>query len=333
MKIRAWMYTGLVAAVAVVGATGAAAQQAGYRKIADIAVGGAATFDYLSVDSAAHRLYLTHGTEVVVIDTQTSAVVGRIPAGPRVHGLVITPGNRGFITNGGDNSVSVVDLTTLTVLAKVPAQANPDAITYDAPRNAVYALNHTGKSATVIDAKTHAVIATIPLSGTAESGQVDPELGRVYVNIEDRSSVDVIDAVTHKVIATWPVAPAEEPTGMAIDTTNHRLFVGGGPNVVMLDGRTGKVLSSLPICEGTDATWFDASAGLVFSSCGGGAGAITVGRVGSAGLTPAQTIATTRGARTMALDAMMHRLYVAGQNYGPSGAIPDSFHVLVFGTP
>lgn len=309
------------------------ARQARYARIADIPVGGAASFDYLNVDSAAHRLYLTHATEVVVIDTVSNAVVGRIPAGPRVHGIVITPGGRGFITNGGDNSVSVVDLDTLKVVGKVPAQANPDAIAYDPARNAVYAFNHTGKSATVIDAKTSAVIATIPLSGTAETGQVDPALGRVYVNIEDKSAVDVIDAVSHKVIATWPVSPAEEPTGMAIDTTSHRLFIGGGPNVVMMDGRTGKVLSSLPICAGTDATSFDAAAGLVFSSCGGGAGAITVGRVSGTTLAAAQTIETTRGARTMALDSMTHRLYVAGQTYGTAGPVADSFHVLVFGLP
>lgn len=330
MRIRTWLFTGLVAAVSV---AATAAQQGTYKKIADIPVGGAASFDYLNVDSAAHRLYLTHGTEVVVIDTTTNAVVGRIPAGPRVHGIVITPGSRGFITNGGENTVSVVDLNTLTVLTKVTAGVNPDAITYDPARNAVYALNHTGKSATVIDAKTNAVLATIPLSGVAEAGQVDPVLGRVYVNIEDKSSVDVIDAVSHKVIATWPVAPAEEPTGMAIDVVNHRVFVGGGPNVAMLDGRTGKVLASLPICEGTDATWFDASAGLVFSSCGGGAGAIAVGRVNGTSLSAVGTIVTTRGARTMALDVMTHRLYVAGQNFGPSGPVPDSFHVLVFGTP
>jgi YVTN family beta-propeller protein len=227
-----------------------------------------------------------------------------------------------------------VDLATLAVLAKVPAQANPDAISYDSARNVVYAWNHTGKSATVIDAKTNAVIATIPLSGTAESGQVDAVLGRAYVNIEDTSSVDVIDAVSHKVIGNWKVAPAEEPTGMAIDVANHRLFVGGGPNMVMLDGRTGKVLASLPICEGTDATWFDSAASLVFASCGGGGGAITVGRVSGANLSAVATIATTKGARTMALDPMTHRLYVAGQNYGPSGAVvPDSFHVLVFGIP
>ena len=333
MRIRTWTYLALVSATLAAATADTSARQGHYAKIADIPIGGAAAFDYLNVDSAAHRLYLTHGTEVVVIDTRTNAVVGRIPAGPRVHGIVITPGNRAFITNGGDNSVSVVDLATLTVVARVPAQANPDAITYDAARNAVYAFNHTGKSATVIDAKTNAVIATIPLSGTAETGQVDAALGRVYVNIEDTSRVDVIDAVTHKVIATWPVAPAEEPTGMAIDAANHRLFVGGGANVVMMDGRTGKVLSSLPICDGTDATWFDPSASLVFSSCGGGAGAITVGRVSGTGLTASQTIATAKGARTIALDTMTHRLYVAGQNYGPSGAVPDSLHVLVFGTP
>jgi YVTN family beta-propeller protein len=327
------------------------AEQNPYVQIAEIHVGGAASFDYLNVEPAAHRLYLTHGTEVVVIDTASNSVVGRIPAGPRVHGIAIAPGRRGFITNGGDNSVSIVDLATLEMVGKVPTGENPDAITYEPSRKEIYAFNHTGHSATVIAAGSGEVVATIPLSGTAESGQADPALGRVFVNIEDKSLVDVIDIATHQVIASWPVAPAEEPTGMAIDTAAHRLFVGGGPSTVMMDSRTGTVVASVPICRGTDATWFDAARKLVFSSCS--AGEITVARVDSPEtLAPAFAIPTVRGARTMVLDTTTNRIYVAGQKYQPvdpnappppppppgsrgrNGGpqpIPDSFGVLVFG--
>ena len=131
---------------------------------------------------------------------------------------------------------------------------------------------------------------------------------------------------------------------MAIDLATHRIFVGGGPNTVMMDGTTGKVISSLPICSGTDATWFDPGTKLVFSSCGGGNGTITAGKVEGDKITPYQSITTLRGARTMALDPATHNLYVVGQKYAPADpnaapaggrggppAIADSFHVLVLG--
>lgn len=315
-----------------------------YSKLGEIAIGGAGAFDYLNVDGDGKRLYVTHGTEVVVIDTATNAIVGRIADTPGVHGIAIAPGGRGFTSNGRENKVSIVDLATLQTIAKVETGANPDAILYEPKHKEIYALNHTGHSATVIDAASGQVVATIPLAGDAESGQADPELNRVYVNIEDKNSVDVIDIATHKVVANWPVAPAEEPTGMAIDLARHVLFVGGGPNTVMMDARTGKVLASAPICGGTDATWFDARTQLVFSSCRDGHIAV-MKEDGIKALTPVETIATVFGARTMALDSVTHRVYTASSKFPPAdpnapppagrgrgpAPIPDSFHVLVFG--
>jgi DNA-binding beta-propeller fold protein YncE len=202
----------------------------------------------------------------------------------------------------------------------------------------------------VIDAATGKVVATVPLAGAAEAGAADPALGRVFVNIEDKNSIDVIDVATHKVVANWPVAPAESPTGMAIDTANHRLFVGGGPNLVMIDAKTGKIMASAPICKGTDATSYDPSTKLAFASCSDGN--ITAAHVdGADKLTVVQTIVTTPRARTMALDAVTHKIYTAapklapvdpnapppppagtpaGRGRGPA-LIPESFHVLVFG--
>ena len=316
-----------------------------YVKLAEIPIGGAGAFDYLNVDSAAKRLYVTHGTEVVVIDVTTNAIVGRITDTPGVHGIAFAPGGRGFTSNGRENKVSIVDLKTLQTLMKVETGANPDAILFEPKQKEIYALNHTGKSATVIDAASGKVVTTIPLAGEAESGQADPALNRVFVNIEDKNSVDVIDITTHTVVANWPVAPAEEPTGMAIDLEKHLLFVGGGPNTVMIDAKTGKVVASAPICGGTDATWFDAEAKLVFSSCRDGH--IAVMKEEGSKLTAVQSIPTVFGARTMALDPKTHRLYTASQKFpapdsnapppepargrgrGPA-AIPDSFHVLVF---
>ena len=320
-----------------------------YTKIAEIAIGGGGGFDYLTVDSAGHRLYVTHGTEVVVIDTTTNTIVGRIADTPGVHGVAIAPGGRGFTSNGRENKVSIVDLKTLQTTSKVDTEANPDAILYEPKNKEIYALNHTGKSVTAIEAATGKVVATIPLAGIAETGTADPSLGRVFVNIEDKNSIDVIDITTHKVVANWPVAPAESPTGMAIDTATHRLFVGGGPNMVMIDAKSGKVLANAPICRGTDATQFDAGAKMAFSSCSDGH--ITAVKVDGDKLTVVQTIETTRGARTMAIDPATHRLYTAAQKYPPvdpnapapappagggrargPAAIPESFHVLVFAT-
>jgi YVTN family beta-propeller protein len=327
---RFWMTTALTLGLAA----SAAAQGRPYTKIGEIHIGGTVTgFDYLEVDSAAKRLYVSNSTSVVVIDLATNAMIGRLPAGARVHGIAIAPNGRGFISNGGDNNVSIVDLKTLQPIAKVPAGANPDAILYEPSRKEIYALNHTGKSATVIASETGAVVATIPLSGTAETGRADLGLGRVYVNIEDKDAIDVIDVRTHTVIATWSVAPASEPTGMAIDVAHHRLFVGGGSNTVMIDGTSGKVLASMPIVSGTDATWFDPGTQMVFSSGTGNGGQITAGHVDAPDrLTVVQTIATLRGARTMALDPATHHLFVVGQDYAPNGAaVADSFHVLVLG--
>ena len=327
--------------VGVVGVGAADAQQ--YAKAADIKIGGAGAFDYLTVDSAAKRLYVTHGTEVVVIDLTTNAIVGRIADTPRVHGVAIGANGRGFTSNGGENKVGIVDLATLKTLSKVDTEANPDAILYVPSRKEVYAFNHTGESATIIDAEKGTAIATVKLGGTAETGQADPALGRVFVNIEDKNTVDVIDMATRKVVATWPVAPATSPTGMAIDTATHRVFVGGGLSLVMLDANSGKVTASLSICAGTDATFFDPMTKNVFVSCSDGH--ITVAHEDAPDkLSLVETITTARGARTMALDPSTHRVYTAAQDFGPVDPnapatpgrrggpppVPDSFHVLVF---
>lgn len=326
------MRTSLIAAVAVVAAVAVSAQGQ-YSPAGEIHVGGQPRFDYLTIDSAAKRLYLTHATEIVVIDTAANKVVGTIPDLRGVHGVLIANG-KGFITAGQENKVAIFDLKTLQISTRVDTGANPDAIAYEPKNKEVYAFNHTGKSVTVINADSGAVTSTIPLSGTAESGVADPQLGRVYVNIENTSAVDVIDTATHKVIANWKVAPAEEPTGMAIDLAKHRLFVGGGPNQVMLDGSTGKVIASAKICDGTDATSFDPGTSMSMSSCSDGH--ITIIKIAGDTMTVAQTLETKPGARTMTVDPATHKIYVAAQDMAPAAAgakptgVPDSFKVLVY---
>src|SRR5262249_40257068 len=241
-------------------AAGYMVAQGQYAQVADIPVpqpAGAvlpAQWDYLNVDSAGKRLYVSHSTEVVVIDTAADKVVGRIADTPGVHGIAFGAG-RVFTSNGRENKVSVVDPKTLQTLSKVETGgANPDAIMFEPKKQEVWAFNHTGKSATEIDASTGKVVATIPLSGNAETGQADG--ARVFVNIEDKDAIDVIDIAQKKVVATWSVKPGDGPTGLALDSTTHRLFVGAGKFMVMVDTASGKVVANAPICNGTDATWY-----------------------------------------------------------------------------
>ena len=329
MRARSVVAAGLIAV-----GVGFVAAQALYSKSGEIPIGGPlpAQWDYQLADSAGKRLYVSHNAEVVVIDTTTAKVVGRIGDTPGVHGIAVGSG-RVFTSNGRENKVSIVDQKTLQTLSKVDTGgANPDAITYDAKNHVVWAFNHTGKSATEIDAPTGKVLATVPLSGTAETGQADPDANRVYVNIEDKDAIDVIDVSAKNVIASWSVAPGSEPSGLAFDAASHRLFAGANKFLVMLDTTSGKVTASVPICSGTDSTWFDAGTKLAFSSCRDGK--ITVAHMDAPDkLSVVQTIETSPGSKTMALDASTHKLYVAAATAvggGQRGNDPNSFRVLVY---
>lgn len=341
-----------VASAVTAGLTGAFPVRAAdgpYSKVGEIQIGGSASFDYLNVDSANHRLYVSHGTEVVVIDTTTDTIVGRLGDTPGVHGIAIAPElGRLFTSDGREAKAGVFDLKTLAPIAKIETGGNPDAILYEPSQRRVYTFNGSGaaatppgQSATVIDAAKGTVVATIALGDKPETGQADAALGRVFVNLENKSLVGVIDMKTNQKIAEWPIAPTKGPTGMAIDTASHRIFVGGDGFTVMIDAQSGKVVASAPICDGTDATWFDPGTKYVFSSCGDGH--ITVMHEDSpAALSVVQTIETERGARTMAVDTATHRLYAVAAKYGPPDPnaapgrgrgtpVPDSFHVIVLG--
>ncbi len=328
------MRTAVVGFAAVVTFSSAfLAAQSLYAPAGDIQIGGPlpAQWDYLNADAAGKRLYVSHNAEVVVIDTATNKVVGRIADTPGVHGIAFGAG-KVFTSNGREGKVSVVDPKTLATLNKIDSGgANPDAITFDAKKNEVWVFNHTGMSATQIDAATSKVIATIPLSGTAETGQSDGA-GHVYVNVEDKDQIDVIDVAAKKVVSNWSVAPGAGPTGMALDVASHRLFVGAGKFMVMIDTGTGKVVASAPICSGTDSTWYDATNKLAFSSCRDGK--ITVAKVNGDTMSVVQTIDTATGSKTMTLDSATHKLYVAAAKPAASGGRgydPESFHVMVFG--
>ena len=320
---------------------------AAYRPLGEVPLGGEGGWDYLCVDEAARRLYVTHASKIVVVDLGGDTVAGEIADTPGVHGFALAPElRRGFASNGRENTVSVVDLDTLKTVAKVETGQNPDAILYEPGQREVYAFNGQGHSATVIDAASHRVVATVPLAGKPEFAACDPGAHRVYVNVEDRNEVAVIDTLRHQVVDTWPIAPGQEATGMAIDVVRHRLFLGCHNRVlVMMDSTKGQVLARAPIGAGVDANFFDPATGLVFSSNGEGNVTILHAEEDPAGkLAPVQTLATERGARTMALDPRTHKIYVASAGFEPvvepaaPGAprerpkmIPGSFKLLVYG--
>jgi YVTN family beta-propeller protein len=315
-----------------------------YSFVKEIPVPGNGGWDYCSVDAGARRLYVSHGSNVVVIDIENDQVAGEIRDTLGVHGVALAPElKRGVVTCGREGKAAIVDLGTLQTITKVETGQNPDGMLYNPGTQEAYVFNGRSRSATVINVKEAKVTATIDLGGKPEFGAADPAAGMVYDNLEDRSEIVAIDTRTHAVTSRWPVAPGEEPSGMAIDAAHHHLFVGcRNQKMLMVDGSSGKILADVPIGEGVDATAFDPGTGLAFASCGDGT--TTIAKEEGDTLRVVQTLTTEPRARTMALDPKTHRIYLASARFeapaanGDSGGgrrrprmIPGTFKILVYG--
>ncbi len=310
-----------------------------YHLLKEISVGDDGGWDYLTVDSAAQRLYVSHGTKVVVIDLAKDAVTGEITNTPGVHGIAVAPElNRGLVTCGRENKGALVDLKTLKIISKVETGANPDGMIFEPGQKEFYTFNGRGESATVIDAQSGKVVATIPLGGKPEFAAADVKAGLVFNNIEDKNELVVIDTKTHTVKNRWPIAPGEEASGLAFDEKNHRLFLGcgGSKTMVMMDSESGKVLASVPIGDGVDANSFDPATMLAFASCSDGT--VTIAKEDGDKLTVVQTLKTEKGSRTMTIDPATHKIYLAAAKYDEPAAgqrrgkmVAGSFKVLVYG--
>lgn len=328
--------------VAAQGATSTAAPP-GYHVVKRVRLGGPGGWDYLTVDTAAHRLYLSRGTHVMVIDTRADTLVGDLPDTPGVHGVALAPElGRGWTSNGRDSSVTAFDLRTLAPTARVKVTGrNPDAITYDAASRRVFTFNGGSANATALDAATGAVAGTIPLGGKPEFAVTDGR-GALWVNVEDRGELVAVDTRRLSARAHWAMAGCEEPSGLAIDRAHRRLFaVCGNKRMMVVDADRGRVVATVPIGAGPDAAAFDPATQLVFSSNGADGTLTVVHEDAPDRYRVVQTVATQRGARTMALDPSTHRVYVVTADFGPPPpptaerpnprpvAVPESFTLLV----
>jgi DNA-binding beta-propeller fold protein YncE len=311
-----------------------------YRPVKEIPIGGEGGWDYVTVEPASHRLYVSHATRVVVADTETGKVVGEIPDTAGVHGFAVALDlGRGFSSNGRANTVTIVDLKTLKPLGTVATGGNPDAILYEPDRHEVYTFNGNGKSATVFEAGTGTVVATTNLGGKPEAAVYDRQAKRIFVNIEDTAEIVAIDTPSHKVAARFALTGCEEPTGLGYDATLHRLFSACANKVMTVtDSVSGKVVTSVPIGAGADGAAYDPATRLAFAS-NGGDGTVTIAHLDTPGkLTVVQTLPTKVSGRTMILDPVSHRIYVPAADTMPNPAgrgrplpVTGTFKVLVFG--
>jgi YVTN family beta-propeller protein len=332
-----------VTLVTLVLVTSGLAAAAGYHVVKSYTLGGNGGWDYLTLDNNSNRLYISRSTHVIVIDADSGRVVGDIPNTPGVHGIALAPEfGRGFVSNGGEGTVTVFDLKSLKELNKIKVGDNPDAILYDPASHRVFTFNGRSNDVTAIDAAKGEVMGTIKVDGKPEFA-VSDEKGEIFVNIEDKSELMALDPNKLEVKARWPLAPCDEPTGLAIDRKNRRLFSGCSNKLMaIVDADTGKVISTLPIGSGVDAAAFDPESALAFASCG--EGVLTIVHEDSPGkFSVAENVATKRGARTMALDPVGHRIFLVTAEFGPPPAstaaqphprpaiLPDSFVVLVVG--
>jgi len=307
------------------------------------APGGKEYWDYITFDAATRRLYVSHNTEVKVVDADSGAVLGSIPDLKRVHGIALVPDlGRGFISDGGADEAVVFDLKTLKVTGHIKTGGNPDCIIYDPASKHVFTMNGKTSDSSVIDPSSLTVAATIAMSGRPEYAVADGK-GMIYDNLEDKNEVVALDSRTNAVKAHWPIAPAEEATAMDMDVQHHRLFVGGRNKLLaIMDADTGKVLQTFPIGSGVDTNIYEPATGLLFTATR--EGTLHIFHEDSADkFSVVETVKTEFGARNMALDPKTHQLFIDTADFAPAAEptadqpkpqptpISGTFRLLVYG--
>jgi DNA-binding beta-propeller fold protein YncE len=324
--------------------TFASPQGTGYKVLHYFRVGGDGNWDYLKVDPDTHRIYVSRGTHMMVVDEVSGMVIGDIPDTKGIHGMAIaTDLGKGFTSNGQDDSVTVFDLKTLKPTGTVikTTGGNPDSIIYDPATKRVFTMNGKSSNATAIDATSEKVVGTVDLGGKPEEPALDGK-GNMFVNLEDKSAIMEFDTKTLAVKGNWPLAPCEGPSALAVDVAHRRLFAACDKVMAVINADTGKVVASPPIGGDPDGNGFDPSTGLIFASCREGLLSI-LHEDSPDKYSSVANINTQAGARTMALDPKTHHVFTVTADFKPAAAptpdnprprpqaIPGSFVILDLG--
>jgi DNA-binding beta-propeller fold protein YncE len=295
-----------------------------YRLLKEISIAGPASWDYVSVDSENRRVYLSHESEVIVLDADSQNILGKIPDVRGAHGIAIASEfGRGFISAGLANSVVIFDLKTLKTVGVAKTEKKPDCILYDSATKRVFAMDGASNNSTVISPSDGNVVATVSLGGAPEFSVSDDQ-GHIYINLKDQNQVARVDSKALSVTDHWPTTPCASPTSLALDESSHRLFVGCRSRVMaIMDAQTGKVLGTYPIGDHVDATVFDPASRLIFNSSGDGT--VAVFHQDSADTySLRQMISTRPGSKTMGLDLKTQQLFIPAN-------LDGKFNVMIYG--
>ncbi|HLK66690.1 MAG TPA: hypothetical protein VKU19_24815 [Bryobacteraceae bacterium] len=290
-------------------------------KVEKFDIKGEGGTDYVAVESATGRVFVSRGTHMMVVEGATGKVLGDIPNTPGVHGAgIATKAGHGFTTNGGDQTVTMFDLKTLEVIKQIKIGPGLDGIMYDEPDDKIILTNHSRPigTLTALDPKTGDVVATVELEDTAPEGAAADGKGHIFVNNESKNTIQVIDVKTWKATESWPLAPCQGPTGIAYDKATNRIFSGCSKTSVVVDASNSKVVASIENGTRVDALGWDPSKKLIFIP-NGGEGNVTVVHQDSADkYTKVATVDTFRGAKTICVDPKTHNAYLFQPERGPA---------------
>ena len=313
-----------------------AQNKSAYRISSNFPIQSDGGYDYMTVDDASEKLYVSHGSQVNILNKSNGDSIGVIKTEKDVHGIALVHAlGKGYISNGSLNKVLVFDLVTNKVLKYVPTGKFADAIFYDDFSKKVISCNGMSKNMTVIDPDTDTVVATVQLTGWPETAVSDGK-GKIYVNNAEKGEMDVIDATTFKIMHNWPNKPGNGASGLAIDRENMRLFATcENKLMIVMDATNGNIITSLPTGDGADGAGFDNKLKTAYASNGDGTLTV-VKELAADKFIVVENVKTKSGARTITVDQTTHKVYLPSGQFKPASKdsfrpqmIPGTFKILV----